>query len=79
MYEVFGFNPRALTSPDIRVNLRLCHLEVSIHGLLRALTGICELLCIGAGFNPRALTSPDLAMMSFLRFVWFQSTGSYEP
>ena len=33
-----GFNPRALTSPDISACADLTALLVSIHGLLRALT-----------------------------------------
>ena len=53
--------------------------EVSIHGLLRALTPTAAAFMFLVSFNPRALTSPD-EVQRLLEYVdGFQSTGSYEP
>ena len=53
------FNPRALTSPDREVAVYITARNVSIHGLLRALTSILSKVRCVLCFNPRALTSPD--------------------
>ena len=73
------FNPRALTSPDLRARPPLLLFYVSIHGLLRALTRRGPRRRSGHSFNPRALTSPDAPYARSLHRSAFQSTGSYEP